>query len=119
MAIKIDPTRARQVEELERLASWMDDRFVIPGTGIRFGLDPVLGLIPGIGDTAASLISAYVIYRAFSLGVPRALLARMCGNVVLDWLVGLVPVVGDLFDFGFKANRRNARLLREHMVGLR
>lgn len=100
---------------MEVLASWMDDRFRIPGTPIRFGFDPVMGLVPGGGDTVSAAIGAYSLWRLRGLGLPGSLLARMAGNLVIDWWVGVVPLFGDLFDVAFKAHRRNARLLRRHL----
>lgn len=102
------------LRDLELLAHWLDSRFRIPGTGIRFGLDSVLGLVPGVGDAATTLPAAYILLRAHRLGVPKTMLARMGWNVVLDLALGAIPVVGDLFDLGFKANRRNVDLLRQH-----
>lgn len=106
--------REAEIRKLETLADWLDSRFVIPGTNVRFGLDSVLGLIPGIGDTVLALPSIYVVMAAQRLGVSRFVLMRMIGNVGIDMLVGAIPVLGDLFDVGFKANRRNVALLRRH-----
>ena len=103
------------IGDLELLAHWLDSRFRIPGTRIRFGLDSLLGLVPGVGDAATTLPAAYMLYRAHRLGVPKSMLARMGWNVVMDLAVGAIPVVGDLFDLGFKANRRNVELLRQHV----
>ena len=103
-----------ELRSLERLADWMDTRFSVPGTELRFGLDGLLGLVPGIGDSVTVLPAAYVIMRARAIGTPPHIQARMVGNVILDLLVGAIPIVGDLFDFAFKANRRNVTLLREH-----
>ena len=103
-----------ELHHLEQVAHWMDSRFRLPGTGIRFGLDGLLGLLPGVGDSVTALPALYVIARARGLGAPTHVQARMVGNVALDLLIGAIPLVGDLFDFGFKANRRNVELLREH-----
>ena len=83
------------------------------------GLDGLLGLIPGIGDTATALVAAYIVLEAARLGVPKRTLARMIANVGIDYVVGLVPLIGDLGDFAWKANRRNARMLREHLLARR
>jgi hypothetical protein len=110
-------TRASRQAALERLdwiAHLMDSAVVVPGTKITVGLDALLGLAPGIGDTVTSLISLWMVKEAHELGVPRHLIARMIGNVALDGLVGVVPVLGDAFDVMWRANRRNMRLLREH-----
>lgn len=105
---------ATALRDLEVLADWLDSRFRIPGTGIRFGLDSVLGLVPGVGDAATTVPAAYMLYRAHRMGVPKTVLARMGWNVAIDLVVGAIPLVGDLFDLGFKANRRNVDLLRRH-----
>lgn len=114
----IDPVERSTIDselrDLERLADWMDTRFRLPGTNYRFGLDGLLGLVPGIGDGVVALPAIYLIARARGIGAPTHLQARMAGNVLLDVVIGAVPLVGDLFDFGFKANTRNVKLLREH-----
>jgi hypothetical protein len=89
----------------------LDDMVRIPGTRIRFGLDALLGLMPAGGDVAGGALSAYTIIRAAALGAGPAVLVRMGMNVLIDTMVGAVPLVGDLFDFGWKANRRNIALL--------
>lgn len=101
------------------LASLMDDAFRIPGTNFRVGLDGLIGLIPGIGDVAGILVGGIFLQEARRLGVSRWTRTRMVGNYFLDFLVGVVPLVGDLADFAFKANRRNYRLLQEHVEKLR
>ncbi len=93
----------------------MDDRFRIPGTGVRFGFDPIIGLVPGAGDTVTAAIGVYTLAQVRKAGLPMSVLARMAGNLAIDWLVGMVPILGDLFDVGFKAHRRNAALLRRHL----
>ncbi|MBP5855592.1 DUF4112 domain-containing protein [Marivibrio halodurans] len=107
--------RARTLARLEQLASLLDDRFTLPGTNFRFGLDPILGLIPGIGDSATAALTGYMILVARRHRLPASVQARMVVNLGLDWLVGSIPLLGDLFDFGFKANRRNLTLLRRHL----
>lgn len=101
--------------DLADLAFLLDSRWRIPGTNIRFGADAVAGLIPGVGDAAAGLIGAYIIYKAASLGAPKRVMARMIGNVALDSVVGSVPILGSIFDVYYKANNRNVRLLRNHL----
>jgi len=98
-----------------RLARLLDTQFAIPGTRIRFGLDSILGLIPGFGDTIALILALVIIAEARDQGVRNSVLARMILNVSLDWLVGLVPVVGDIFDLFYKANVRNLRLLEDEL----
>lgn len=107
-----DP-RLRDIETLARL---LDDQFRIPGTSIRFGLDGLIGLVPGLGDVATTLVSLYVVARARDLGVPASVLALMVGNILLDMTVGAVPVLGDVFDVAFKANRRNLGLLQRALA---
>jgi hypothetical protein len=103
------------LERLERLAYWLDDRFRVPGTGFRVGLDGLVGLVPGVGDVVTNALTAYIVYQAWRLGIPKRVLLRMLANLGIDTLVGIVPVAGDLLDVGFKANRRNVRLLRRHL----
>jgi len=106
-------TRA-SLERLDRLSRLFDIAFLVPGTNIRFGVEAILRLVPGIGDMVASALSCWLLLEAQRLGVPRALLLRMIGNVVVEGVVGAIPVAGDVFDVAWRANRRNVRLLREH-----
>ena len=107
-----DPlARARALTRL------LDSAARVPGTNFRFGLDPVLGLIPGLGDVAGAALSGYVVILASRLGAPKSVIVRMLGNVALDTVAGTMPVVGDLFDAGWKSNTRNLALLERH-VGL-
>jgi len=101
-------------ERLDRLAHLLDDLFRIPGTKWRIGLDGLIGLIPGIGDVSTSILSAWIIFQASRYNVPWSVLLRMVGNMTIDFVFGSIPFVGDLFDAGFKANRRNIRLLRRY-----
>ncbi|WP_420408427.1 DUF4112 domain-containing protein [Hoeflea sp.] len=101
---------------LERLANLLDARFRLPGTQFRFGIDGIAGLIPGIGDTLAAAPSAWMIWRGHQLGVRRRKLARMIANSGIDYVIGLIPLVGDIFDVGFKANLRNAAILRDELT---
>ncbi len=109
------PHARTRLEELEKLADLLDSRWRVPGTNLRFGLDGVAGLVPGIGDVSTGLVSAYLVWRARELGMPAHVMIRMAGNVLLDILVGSVPIIGSIVDFGFKANRRNVRLMRRHL----
>ena len=93
------------------LAHLLDKAFVVPGTRWRFGLEAILGLIPGLGDLAGSLLGTYALYIAREIGAPASIQARMVMNLVIDGVVGLVPFAGDLFDFAFKAHSRNHALL--------
>ena len=108
-------SRREVLERLDFLATLLDSAVLIPGTKIRFGADAVIGLVPGIGDAITTALSAWIVYEAHRLGVPRHLLMRMIGNVAVDGLVGAVPLVGDLFDVMWRANKRNMRLLRQHL----
>jgi uncharacterized protein DUF4112 len=107
-------SRRASLERLDRLSRLLDIAFLVPGTTIRFGVEAILRIVPGVGDAAASALSCWVIYEAYCLGIPRLLLARMIGNVVVEGMAGAVPVAGDLFDVGWRANRRNVKLLREY-----
>jgi Domain of unknown function (DUF4112) len=106
---------APQVERLRTLARLLDTVFPIPGTKYRFGLDAVIGLIPGIGDAIGALFSAVIVFQAARLGASRSILLRMLANLGLDTLIGEIPLLGDLFDAGWKANIRNMALLEEHL----
>lgn len=108
-------TRAERIARIESLANLMDTALLIPGTGIRLGLDAVIGLLPGVGDAVSALISLYIVNEARALGAPRLLVGRMLANVALDGVVGAVPLVGDVFDVAWRANRRNVDLLRNHL----
>lgn len=103
----------KRIESLERLARLMDSQFALPGTKIRMGLDSLIGLVPGVGDTASLGISFWFIFNARSLGVRKRVIAKMIYNIFIDWLIGLVPLIGDIFDIGWKGNLRNVALLRE------
>lgn len=109
-----DADRRRRIARLQTVAYWLDDRFRLPGTNIRMGLDGIAGLVPGVGDTATTAVAGWIILEAWRLGMPRRDLAAMAGNVGIDWVIGLVPLVGDVFDVGFKANRRNIRRILRH-----
>lgn len=106
-----------RVQHLQQLANLMDTAFEVPGTNIRFGLDALIGLVPGLGDTVTSLVALYIVASASRMGVSRATLVRMISNVGIDWLIGLVPFLGDLFDVYWKANQSNVAILRNHLAG--
>ncbi len=97
---RINPlmNRAQRLERMQRLSRWLDRRWQIPGTEWRIGLDGILGLVPGVGDTVSAGLSTWIIYEAHQLGAPWWLKLRMLWNMFIDWLIGLVPLVGDLFD---------------------
>src|SRR5436305_1813245 len=104
-----------RIARIDALATLLDTAFVIPGTNVRFGLDALIGLIPGIGDAITTIISLYIVGEARALGAPPLLIVRMLANVAVDGLIGAVPLAGDAFDVAFRANRRNMALLREHL----
>jgi hypothetical protein len=105
-----------ELKQLDSLAKLMDSQFGIPGTNIRFGLDALLGLIPGAGDFATFLVSGFMVFILATNGASGAVIARMFLNIVLDALIGSIPVLGDLFDIAFKANSRNMKLMHEHYL---
>lgn len=105
----------KDIRHLENIAELMDNRFSIPGTGIRFGLDAVLGLVPGVGDTATILVTLYLTALARRHKLPKNLIAQMYRNAAIDWGIGLVPLAGDIFDIGWKANVKNVALLKAHL----
>jgi len=104
-----------RVARLDALAALLDTAFIIPGTNIRFGLDALIGLVPGIGDAITTAISLFIVHEAHQLGAPKHVIVRMLGNVALDGMVGAVPLLGDAFDVMWRANVRNMRLLRAWM----
>ncbi|MEM8865204.1 MAG: DUF4112 domain-containing protein [Planctomycetota bacterium] len=99
-----------------RLATLLDDAFRIPGTNIRFGWDSILGLFPGIGDAATTILALVPVATAWKLGVSRWIIAKMLFNIGVDAVIGAVPIAGDLFDLFFKANRRNAKLMQKALA---
>ena len=105
------PRSAKIDDSLERLSWLMDDLIKIPGLNWRFGVDALVGLIPGFGDTATSLVSFYILVSAVRYGVPKVTLLRMGMNLGIDYLVGSFPVVGDIFDVWWKSNQRNVDLI--------
>ena len=110
-----DAETEREIARLDHLARTLDARYRIPLTPIRIGLDGLVGLIPGIGDTLALAPSAYVVLRAWQLGARKRVLGRMATNTGIDYVVGLVPLVGDILDIGFKGNLRNVDLLKQEL----
>jgi hypothetical protein len=101
-----------ELERIERIADLLDSRFTIPGTNVRFGLDSLMGLIPGLGDAAGLFASLYVMQRLSELDLPKTTRTRMALNIALDTAAGAVPLLGDFFDVAFRANRRNIELVR-------
>jgi hypothetical protein len=109
-------TRNKELKSVELIAWLMDSRFKIPGTRFRFGLDPLIGLIPGLGDFTGFLISGYMILICARNGASGFVLARMTLNIFIDALIGAIPLIGDLFDFAYKANDRNLKLMQQHYI---
>ena len=106
-------------ENLDLLSRVLDTWFRIPGTNIRFGLDGIIGFVPGVGDFLAGAASCIIVLAAFVRGVPLVTVARMVVNLVIEVGVGMVPVLGNLFDIGWRANRRNYHLLEQSLTGAR
>ncbi|KAA3439740.1 DUF4112 domain-containing protein [Rufibacter hautae] len=103
--------RLKWVESISRL---LDNQFVLPGTKFRFGLDPIMGLLPVVGDLSSFAMSGVLVMTMAKHGASRALVVRMLFNIFLDAVIGSIPIVGWLFDFGYKANQKNVNLLRRH-----
>ncbi len=119
----LPPEEKQKRSELEPLFRWlaliMDNFLRVPGTNFRFGLDPLMGLLPGLGDTGSALISAMALIAAARRGLPKILLARMSLNILINETVGIIPLLGDAFSFWFKSNARNYELLRRHTAAPR
>lgn len=107
-------SRPPSLHAFERMANLLDSRFEIPGSGIRFGLDPILSLMPVLGDLITMVISSMLIYTMHKHGASRKVVVKMMLNAGLDTVIGAIPLVGTVFDVFFRANERNVKLLREH-----
>lgn len=112
--IAINQNPEKTIRRLERLANLLDSRYRIPLTKIQVGWDSILGLIPGIGDVLPVVFSLYIVIEAIRMRMPWNMILKMLGNVLFDFIIGLIPVFGDYFDIYWKANQRNVRLLRKH-----
>lgn len=110
----MDKAQIKQ-DKLNRLAWLMDSYFRIPGTQIRFGLDGLIGLIPGFGDALGAVISSHILTQAAQMGVPKSILLKMAFNIGFDAILGIVPVIGDVSDIVWKANQRNVQLLNDYL----
>lgn len=111
----VSPTKSDAVRRMESVARILDTAFEIPGTHQRFGIDAVIGLVPGLGDIATTLLSSYIIWEARNLGVSPFALGRMLTNLAIHATVGTIPVVGDVFDAFFRVNQRNMRIVRSQL----
>jgi hypothetical protein len=111
-----DESCRERIARLENIATLLDTALVIPGTNVRFGLDALVGLIPGVGDLITTAISLFIVHEARQLGAPGHVIFRMLGNVAVDGLIGAVPVAGDAFDVFYRANKRNVRMLRDWLA---
>ena len=107
--------RPATARDLDWLAELLDSRFRIPGTNIRFGLDSLIGLVPGVGDGATGVIGLYLIMRAWGHGAPFLTILHMLWNMLLDMTLGAIPLLGDIFDVAFRSNVKNVRLLQKHI----
>jgi uncharacterized protein DUF4112 len=115
-ARELSPSESRRLARVEQLATLLDTAIGIPGTGFRIGLDPILGLFPGLGDALGALASGWILIEAARFGAPPPVLLRMLYNIAIDTAVGAVPGAGDLFDFVWKSDTKNVRLLRRHLA---
>lgn len=97
----------------KKFAELLDSKFTLPGTRIKFGIDPILGLFTGLGDWFSAILSVYLMYYAAKIGATPSVLFRMFMNIFIDLIIGVIPVLGDMFDIAWKANIRNARLLEK------
>lgn len=104
-----------RLQRIDRLTEWLDSSISVPGIGVKLGWDTIIGLLPGVGDLATTVMSAWIINEARRLGVSKFTLARMIANTGTDALIGSVPLVGDVFDAAFKANVKNLKLLRRSL----
>jgi hypothetical protein len=103
-----------RLRSVERIARLMDSQFRLPGTRFRFGLDPILGLLPVVGDLSSLAVSGMLLLTMMRHGASGAVVVRMAFNILLDTVIGSIPILGNLFDFAYKANERNLNLLRRH-----
>jgi hypothetical protein len=114
MRKQLPPPMPKGLKGMDTIARWMDTKFVIPGTDFRFGLDGLLGLVPGVGDLSTFAISGYLVLLMARNGASGFVLARMIFNIVIDVVLGAIPLVGDLFDFVHKANTKNMKLMQQY-----
>jgi hypothetical protein len=113
---QLTPGQMQRLEALRHISRLLDSALVVPGTSYRIGLDPILGLVPGIGDLVSPLFAGFLLWQGRDLGLPRVVQLRMIFNVAIDTLTGVIPIVGDLFDFAWKANDKNLALLERYAL---
>ena len=109
------PSQGEAIRRMEMMAKLLDNAFVIPGTNKRVGIDAIIGLVPGLGDIATTILSSYVIWEARNLGVSRIAIGRMLTNLAIHASVGAIPILGDVFDAFFRVNQRNMRIVRSQL----
>ena len=109
------PSKGDAIRRMEMMARLLDNAFVIPGTNQRVGIDAIIGLVPGLGDIATTLLSSYVIWEARNLGVSRVAIGRMLTNLAILASIGAIPILGDVFDAFFRVNQRNMRIVRAQL----
>jgi hypothetical protein len=101
---------------LKRLSHNLDEAFTIPGTERKIGIDPIIGLIPGGGDLIGGALSIYIMHAGIRMGMPRSVIIRMFGNIALEFIIGCIPIIGDLFDAMWKSNQRNEKLIEDSII---
>ncbi|MFC7291201.1 DUF4112 domain-containing protein [Hirschia litorea] len=114
-ALEITSAQSSKLKDMEALARLLDSRFTIPGLNVKYGIDGLIGLIPGIGDVLTALLGFYIIARSVVLGGSFFLIVRMLFNLLIDVTLGAIPLVGDFFDFAFRSNANNVKMLIKHM----
>jgi len=101
---------------LKRLSHNLDEAITIPGTERKIGIDPIIGLIPGGGDLIGGALSIYIMHAGIRMGMPRSVIIRMFGNIALEFIIGCIPIIGDLFDAMWKSNQRNVKLIEDSII---
>jgi hypothetical protein len=115
----LTPEVARRLEALRSLQGWLDEAFRVPGTKLRFGWDPLIGMLPWAGDVIAALMSGAIVLQAHHMRLPRVVQLRMLGNVAIDLVAGAIPFIGDVADFFWKSNKKNFAMLEQHAYEVR
>jgi hypothetical protein len=115
----LTPDVERRLSALRSLKTWLDEAFAVPGTSLRFGWDPVIGLVPWVGDLLTAFMSGAIVLQAHTMRLPRVVQLRMLGNVAIDLIAGSIPFIGDAADFVWKSNTKNFALLEQHAYEVR